>query len=121
VQPGQPWTLPWAPAESGGALAYLFATELVARGERPDGASNKVLWVTRDPTIQMQISAHPSGVAGPTVAIAGQITNLNQMPSQVDLPAPGCWAFELSWGQGLARKDRINLQVLPAGTAPPAH
>lgn len=104
---------PWALSESGRAVAYLFAKQVVA-GPRPDGTSNKVLWVVRDPAVP-RITAHPAGQAAPAVEIGGQGANLNQLPSIVDLPAPGCWSFELAWR---GSSDRISLQVLPAGSSP---
>ena len=101
-------------SESGKSLAYLFATQLVARGVRPDGSSNKVLWVSKGVGAP-RITAHPADSNSPTVEIGGQVTNGNQMPSMVDLPSSGCWSFDLSWGH---TKDRIELNVLPEGSAP---
>ncbi|MBJ7601190.1 MAG: hypothetical protein JF922_24345 [Candidatus Dormibacteraeota bacterium] len=117
-QPGDAWHVPWALSHSGTALAYLFARQLVAGDARPDGSSNKVLWVTRDHPGGLRIEAHPAGDAEPVITIQGAITYANQMPSEVDLPTPGCWSFDLSWGQAFSNTDGLSLLVLPAGTVP---
>src|SRR5215472_5188838 len=54
----RPW-VPWALGQPGDAIAYLFATQLVAEGRRPDGAANKVLWVVRDGDSRSQVRGHP--------------------------------------------------------------
>jgi hypothetical protein len=118
-----PWALagfrgdiavPWALSESGKSVAYLFARQLVAGGVRGDGSANKILWVIKDVGIP-HISAHLAGATAPTIDIGGQGTNGNQLPTIVDLPAPGCWSFDLSWS---AISDHISLQVLPRGSLP---
>lgn len=106
--------LPWALSDSGRSVAYLFSKQLVAGGVRRDGSSNKILWASKDGGIP-SITAHPAGAATPRIDISGQGTNGNQMPSSVDLPSPGCWSFELSWGKST---DRISLEVLPKGSLP---
>jgi hypothetical protein len=111
---GKPTQLPWALSDSGRSLAYLFATHLVAGGVRRDGSSNKVLWVVKHAGAPA-ITAHPAGAATPRIDIGGQGTNGNQMPSSVDLPSPGCWSFELSWGKST---DRLSLEVLPQASLP---
>ena len=51
--------LRWASSAPSTVVAILFATELVAKGARPDGSGNKILWVTLTPTNQLTIVAHP--------------------------------------------------------------
>ena len=110
--------LPWAMGSPPDALAYLFATQLVAAGQRPDGTSNKVLWVTRDPSHDVMIEGRPLGRSRPVVRVRGQITYGNQLPSQVDVPTPGCWSFVVSRAGRPGQTSTINLDVLPAGTLP---
>ncbi len=90
--------IPWALGKPPNAVTYLFATQLVAGGDRPDHRSNKVLWVTQEPPEGLRIQGHPLGRSEPAIVISGQITNGNQLPSIVDVPIPGCWSFEVSWG-----------------------
>jgi hypothetical protein len=109
---------PWALGKPAEAVAYLFAIQLVAGGNRPDHSNNKVLWVTREPPEGLRMRSHPFGRSEPQVVISGQITNGNQVPSIVDVPTPGCWVFDMSWGQPTKHTSTINLDVLPEGTSP---
>lgn len=110
--------IPWALGKPPDAVAYLFATQLVAAGSRPDHSNNKVLWVTKEPPEGLRIQGHPLGRSEPAIAITRQLTYGNQLPSIVDVPTPGCWSFDVSWGQRPKHMSTINLDVLPAGTLP---
>jgi len=110
--------VPWAMGAPPDALAYLFATQLVAEGLRPDGSSNKVLWVTRGLSRDLTIVGRPLGRSQPVVTVGGQVVNGNQLPSLVDVPTPGCWSFVVSWIRGSRQTSTIDLDVLPAGTLP---
>jgi hypothetical protein len=116
---GWPAGLRWAASAPSSAVAILFATELVAKGARPDGSSNKILWVTQTPTNQLTIVAHPLDATSPKVAINDPTNTYgNQTPSIVDLPSPGCWSFELNWGGVETTRASLDLWVLPAGSLP---
>jgi hypothetical protein len=118
-QPGRSWQgPPWAAGKPAGAVAYLFAGQLVAQGRRPDGTANKVLWVVRGSPASIDVEGRPLGRSGPVVTIAGPMANANQLPSQVDLPTPGCWSFRIASGSAGAQTSIINLDVLPPGTLP---
>ena len=111
---GQPWGVPWAFGTGDNAVAYLFATQLVAGASpRADGTNNKVLWESRDSPsgAGVMIEAHPFGQSQPVVTISGG-------PSIVDVPTAGCWTFRLSWNASGQHSSAINLEVLPAGTVP---
>jgi hypothetical protein len=116
VAKGTAWPVPWALGSGGDAVAFVFATELVAGGSpRIDGTSNKVLWVARDYPPNFVVEGLPSDKSGRVVSVAGG-------PSTVDVPTPGCWMFRLLWGT----PDRpgssiINLEALPAGSLPAQH
>jgi hypothetical protein len=112
--------IPWAAGTPSTAIAILFATELVARGQRPDGSSNKVLWVTETSTYQLRIVARPADGTGSPIAINNPTTNGNQVPSIVDLPTAGCWTFQLTWGPAQSSSSTLHLWVLPQHTLPPA-
>ena len=107
-----PWPVPWALGTPADAVAFLFAIRLVAGSSpRVNGTSNKVLWVLRDPSTFM-VEGRPLGQSQPVVTAQGG-------PSIVDVPAAGCWKFRLLWESGGApHSSVINLDVLPAGTAP---
>jgi len=112
-QPSAPWGVPWAFGTGNNSIAYLFATQLVAGASpRVDGSNNKILWEAKDdPTATLMVEGRPLGQSQPVVNIAGG-------PSIVDVPTAGCWTFHLVWGRGGQQSSTIDLQVLPAGSAP---
>lgn len=112
---GTVWPVPWAIGTGGGAVAYLFAIQLVAGGSpRTDGTNNKVLWVVKDAAVSdFVVRGHPLESANPVVEVSGG-------PSIVDPPSAGCWSFQLSWTAGGITRNTstINLDVLPKGSVP---
>lgn len=108
----------WAASAPSTSVAILFAVQLVAKGARPDGSSNKILWVTKSPTNQLSIVARPLHAASPTVTFTYPPASGNQTPSLVDLPSPGCWSLQLHWGGAQTARASLDLWVLPAGSAP---
>lgn len=110
---GQPWGVPWALGSGGNAVAFVFAGELVAGSSpRVDGTNNKILWVAKGSPANFVVQAIPPGGTQPAVTVNGG-------PSIVDVPAAGCWQFRLTWGAART-SSTINLNVLPAGSKPPA-
>ncbi|MFG1878271.1 hypothetical protein ACGFIV_25825 [Sphaerisporangium sp. NPDC049003] len=116
VQSGGPpaWAAENAPGtrfvlgREGDALGYLFADPL--RAGTPTSPSNKILWYVRLPrdSQDLRVVAHPRGAERPVVRAAfpsdsgpGEI-----YPSVTDVPEPGCWTFELTWG---AHHDTVDL------------
>jgi hypothetical protein len=96
----------------GDAVAYMWATELVAGpSPRIDGTNNKVLWVTNQPA-SFVVEGHPFGSSQPTLSVPGG-------PSIIDAPSPGCWTFQLITKPDDRIVSTVNLQVLPAGSLPP--
>jgi hypothetical protein len=61
--------IPWAVGRPPEVAGVMFATELVAKGERPDGSTNKILWLTRAPisSSQLTLRAQPANAATPVV------------------------------------------------------
>jgi hypothetical protein len=119
--------IPWAVGRPPEVVGILFATELVAKGERPDGSTNKILWLTRTPISSrlLTLRAQPADAATPVVtqSIDAAVTDVGsagyqQFPSIVDLPNPGCWRINLSWGAGSTENSTFGLTVLPAGSLP---
>lgn len=112
IQPSGPsWSVRWALGTPGEAVAYLFAVELVAESSpRPDGSSNKVLWIIRSPS-SFVVEGHPLGRSQPTVTAEGG-------PSIIDVPSAGCWSFQLMTKPDNKVVSTINLEALPAGSLP---
>jgi hypothetical protein len=105
----------WAIGANGTAVAYVFASRLVAGvSPRVDGSSNKVLWEAEDhPSGEgVLVEGRPLGQSQPVVMVAGG-------PSITDVPTSGCWTFILSWSSnGRHMSSTISLDVLPTGTNP---
>jgi hypothetical protein len=94
-------------------MGYLWADPL--RAGHPDSPSNKILWFVRSPRQghDLTVRAHPRGAEQPVVSYAfpansgpGEI-----YPSAIDVPQPGCWTLDLSWGR---HRDRVDLRYAPS-------
>jgi hypothetical protein len=103
-QPGLPYVL----GAGDTIMGYIWGFPL--RAGHPDNPSNKILWYVRLPRDgqPLVVRAHPATAATPVVSYRfpadsgpGEI-----YPSIVDMPAPGCWTLDLSWG---AHRDRTQL------------
>lgn len=103
-----PWSV--ATPASAGMVAYFWgqAPYLAAGSERPDGESNKVLWVGG----LTSIVAHR--LDDPKVTARFEFPN-GAGPSTIDLPSPGCWRLELQWSGRM--RASIDLPVAPATAA----
>jgi hypothetical protein len=106
--------VPYSLASGDAAAAFFFARTL--RAGHPTNPSNKVLWVVRFPRnghpleISARFGRDPSEVvrsSWPADSDPGEI-----YPSGVDLPKPGCWHLELSWG---SHRASVDVQVHGAG------
>jgi hypothetical protein len=94
-----PDSLPYVITNPPIAAAFLFASPL--RAGHPTNPANKILWVVAEPRngTALNIVGHPVGSEVPVIQDSepansgpGEI-----YPSIVDVPAPGCWHFNLSW------------------------
>lgn len=95
---------PFAYTASGNMVAIVFANPLVSPPE--PGQNNKILWVTKKvPTgaNDFFITGHLEGSDQTATIHLGASPG----PSIVDMPAPGCWRLDLTWG---TLKDSINLR-----------
>lgn len=67
------------------------------------GKNNKILWVARSGSGPLKIVANEQTTRRTvTVVLPG-----GPGPSIVNMPAPGCWRFTLSWGN---RRDTIDIR-----------
>jgi hypothetical protein len=98
-------TMPYVLGDGGHIAAILFGP-LTSPPE--PGRNNKILWVAREPASPgpLLITARRSLDDPPVVReVPG-----GPGPSGVDLPTPGCWTFDLRWGE---RTDTVRLNYLP--------
>lgn len=95
-----PTDVPYAITSPANAAGFLFSYPL--RSGSPNNPGNKILWVVAIPRNgnDLLIDAHPLNAATPVVHMSfpansspGEI-----YPSEDDVPSPGCWHFDLTWG-----------------------
>lgn len=95
-------------AERGQAAGFLFGYPLVAG--HPQYHADKILWVVASARdgMPLRLTGHPLHAAAPVVSstwpadsVPGEI-----YPSDIEVPAPGCWQFTLSWN---GHSDTIDL------------
>lgn len=98
----------YALAERAPAAGFLFGYPLMAGNPRP--YSDKILWVVASPRdgMPLRLTGHPLNAVKPVVSSTwpadstpGQI-----YPSEIEVPAPGCWQFTLSWN---GHTDTVDL------------
>jgi hypothetical protein len=94
-----PPPIKYALAERGQVAGFLFGYPLMAGNPQP--YSDKILWVVATPRDgqPLRLTGHPAGATAPVVSSAwpADSTPGEIYPSEVVVPAPGCWQFTLSW------------------------
>jgi hypothetical protein len=108
ASPADPPPIRYALAQRGQAAGFLFGFPLMAGNPGP--YPDKILWVVASPRdgMPLVLTGHPLHAARPVVSSAwpadsspGEI-----YPSDIEVPAPGCWQFTLSWN---GHTDTIDL------------
>jgi len=101
-----PPDLPFVMSVEENLVGVLFANPLRAGEPDPNGPSNKILWIAREPRDGMPLelvltplegAGDPVTVTQPANSSPGEI-----YPSIVTVPAPGCWAVTASWNENTA-------------------
>jgi hypothetical protein len=100
--------MPHVMGEAGNIVAILWASRDALHSPPLQGRNNKILWVSRtaltgDPLVIKATLA--GGTRTATVSVPG-----GPGPSIIDLPAPGCWTFHLSWS---GHTDELKLRYAP--------
>jgi len=108
--------MPYVLGDRGDIVAILWAVHDPLVVPPATDRNNKILWVSR-----------VSSRGGPLriqATLAGHGTPVTRMveggpgPSIIDLPAPGCWSLDLSWG---GNQDHLQLEYVSRdATAAPA-
>ena len=78
---------------------FLFGFPLMAG--HPEPFSDKILWVVRSDRhgAPLRLTGHPLNAATPVVRSSWSAGSSpgNIYPSDIEVPAPGCWRFTLAW------------------------
>lgn len=78
---------------------FLFGFPLMAG--HPEPFTDKILWVVRSDRhgAPLRLTGHPLNAATPVVRSSWSAGSSpgNIYPSDIEVPAPGCWRFTLAW------------------------
>lgn len=100
--------MPHVMGEAGNIVAILWADRDALHSPSLQDRRNKILWVSRIPFAApnpLLIRATlPGGARTVTVSVPG-----GPGPSTIDVPAPGCWTFHLSWS---GHTDQLKLRYV---------
>jgi hypothetical protein len=98
----------YALAKGERVAGFLFGYPLMAGNPQP--YSDKILWVVASPRdgMPLRLTGHPLGAVKPVVSSTwpADSTPGEIYPSEIEVPAPGCWQFSLSWN---GHTDTIDL------------
>lgn len=97
--------MPHVLGDSGDIVAVLWANHDPLVVPPIKDRNNKILWVSRTPGSPLQIRAT---LAGSDQTATRTIAN-GPGPSIIDLPAVGCWSFDLTWGD---HHDHLRLEYV---------
>lgn len=99
---------PYVLGDAGQIAAIMFISHHPLSAPPVAGQNNKILWAARVGAVEgpLQIRASLPG-AGTTVT---RTVDPAPGPSIIDLPSPGCWSFDLTWG---SHHDHLRLGYLP--------
>jgi hypothetical protein len=100
--------MPHVMGQAGDIVAILWAPRDALRSPALPDRTNKILWVSRVPVVapyRLVIKATMAGSRRTTTATVPG----GPGPSRVDVPAPGCWTFHLSWS---GHTDQLSLRYV---------
>jgi len=98
--------MPHVMGEAGTIVAILWATRDALHSPPLHDRSNKILWVSRVPLVAPDPLIIRATLAGSTRTATVSVPG-GPGPSIIDLPAPGCWTFHLSWS---GHTDELKLR-----------
>ena len=100
--------MPHVMGEAGNIVAILWATRDALHSPPLQDRSNKILWVSRVPLAAPDPLTIRATLAGSTRTATVSVPG-GPGPSIIDLPAPGCWTFHLSWS---GHTDELKLRYV---------
>jgi hypothetical protein len=96
--------MPYVMGDRGDIVAILWSDHDPLVVPPAARRNNKILWVARVSTGgSLRIRAQLTG-SGRTAA---RRVDGGPGPSIIDLPAPGCWSLDLTWGE---QRDHVQLE-----------
>jgi hypothetical protein len=100
--------MPHVMGEAGNIVAILWATRDALHSPLLHDRNNKILWASRIPLAAPDPLIIRATLAGSTRTATVSVPG-GPGPSIIDLPAPGCWTFHLSWS---GHTDELQLRYI---------
>ena len=100
--------MPHVMGEAGNIVAILWASRDALHSPALQDRNNKILWVSRIPLVAPNPLVINATLAGSTRTVTVSVPG-GPGPSIIDLPAPGCWIFHLSWS---GHTDELKLRYV---------
>src|SRR6516162_4299416 len=100
--------MPHVMGDAGDIVAILWADRDALHSPSLQDRSNKILWVSRIPPAAPDPLVITATLAGGTRTVTVSVPG-GPGPSIIDLPAPGCWTFHLSWS---GHTDELKLRYV---------
>ena len=105
--------MPHVLGAAGNIVAILWAPRDALHSPPLPNTGNKILWVSRIPFAAPNPLVIRATLAGSTRTATASVPG-GPGPSTIDLPAPGCWTFHLSWS-GHSDELQLRYTALDAG------
>jgi hypothetical protein len=100
--------MPHVMGEAGNIVAILWADRDALHSPSLPDKNNKILWVSKIPLAAPNPLVITAALAGGTRTVTVSVPG-GPGPSIIDLPAPGCWTFHLSWS---GHADELKLRYV---------
>jgi hypothetical protein len=100
--------MPHVMGKAGSIVAILWASRDALHAPSLRNRSNKILWVARLPLAPSDPLVIRATLAGSTRTATVSVPG-GPGPSIIDMPAPGCWTFRLTWS---GRTDELSLRYV---------
>jgi len=100
--------MPHVMGQAGDIVAILWANRDALHSPSLPDRRNKILWVSRVPLTVLDPLVIKATLAGSTRTATVSVPG-GPGPSIIDLPAPGCWTFHLSWS---GHADELKLRYV---------
>ena len=100
--------MPHVMGEAGNIVAILWAPRDALHLPPLRDRNNKILWVSRVPSVAPDGLVIKATLAGGTRSAIVSVPG-GPGPSIIDLPAPGCWTLRLSWS---GHTDELKLRYM---------
>src|SRR4051794_1041986 len=97
-------SIPYVLGSKGGIVAIVWVSRHPLVAPPAADKNNKILWVAKNGAADGPLEIR-AALEGTTQTVTRTVAS-GPGPSTIDLPSPGCWSFDLTWG---AHHDQLQL------------